>query len=60
MRTGNVSDTSRRNVPLSGGVRSDLEEGQGGGAGQAAILDPILIGQILEPFHRQLSGLRAL
>lgn len=37
-----------------------LEEGEGGGARQAAVLNHILIGQVIEAFHRQLSGLRGL
>lgn len=37
-----------------------LEEGKGGGASQTAVLNHVLIGQVLKPFHRQVSGLRGL
>ncbi len=37
-----------------------LEEGKGGGAAQTAVLNRVLIGQVLKPFHRQVSGLRGL
>lgn len=37
-----------------------LEEGQGGGARQAAVLNHILIGQVIKAFHRQLGGLGGL
>lgn len=36
-----------------------LEESQGGGASQTAVLNHVLIGQVLKAFHRQVSGLRA-
>lgn len=35
-----------------------LEEGEGGGARQTAVLNHILISQIIEPFYCQLSGIR--
>lgn len=37
-----------------------LEEGEGGRACQTAVLNHILIGQVIKPFYRQLSGVRGL
>lgn len=37
-----------------------LEEGEGRGASQTAILNHVLIGQVIKPFHRQVSGVRVL
>lgn len=40
--------------------RQYLEEGEGGRASQAAVLNCILIGQVLKTFHRQVCGLGGL
>lgn len=37
-----------------------LEEGEGGRARQAAVLNRVLVGQVLKPFHSQVSGLGGL
>lgn len=37
-----------------------LEEGKCGGASQTAVLNHILIGQVLKPFHCQVTGVRGL
>lgn len=37
-----------------------LKESEGGGARQTAVLNDILIGQVIKPFHHQMSGVRSL